>query len=601
MNAKGASPKQDYRILICNGPGCLSSNGIFDKFKEILAKKGLSDKAMVIKTGCFGFCAEGTIVKIVPDEVFYTKVQVGDVEEIIEQHLIKKNVVKRLLYVDDSKQIRQTHQEIPFYNGQYRIALRNLGVINPENIEEYIGSHGYLALAKILKTPISREVVIATIKESGLRGRGGAGFSTGLKWEFAYKAVSDKKYVICNADEGDPGAFMDRSILEGDPHSVLEAMAICGYAIGSDEGLIYVRAEYPMAVSRLQTAIAQAREKGLLGDNILGTGFNFNIHISLGAGAFVCGEETALINSAEGLRGEPRQKPPFPASKGLWNKPTNINNVETFANICPIILNGASWFNSIGTEKSKGTKVFALVGKVKNVGLVEVPMGTSLRDIIFKIGGGIPNNKKFKAVQTGGPSGGCLPTELLDLSIDYESLVAADSMMGSGGMIVLDEDDCMVNIAKFYLDFTLSESCGKCTPCRIGNTRLYETLTRITQGKGSLEELEDMKELSQIIKDTSICGLGQSAPNPVLSTTKYFADEYLAHIKDHRCPAGDCRELITYAIIPEKCIGCTLCRRQCPVDCISGETKTVHNIDASKCIKCGLCYEKCPVKAISRQ
>ncbi len=590
-------------ILICGGTGCMSSHSpvVYENFNKILKEQELGNEVQVLKTGCFGFCEQGPIVKIYPDNIFYVGVTGDDVEEIIKEHVIKGRPVKRLLYVDPQKKEKaEENKSIDFYQSQVRIALRNCGLIDPENINDYISVRGYEALGQCLteKTP---QDVVEMIKASGLRGRGGAGFPTGSKWEFAAKSQSDKKYVVCNADEGDPGAFMDRSILEGDPHSVLEAMAICGYAIGADEGVIYIRAEYPLAVKRLQIAIEQAEEIGLLGDNIFGTDFSFRISLSLGAGAFVCGEETALLNSIEGGRGEPRVKPPFPAVKGLYQKPTNINNVETFANICPILLNGVEWFTSIGTEKSKGTKVFALAGKINNVGLVEVPMGTKLRDIIYKIGGGIRNGKEFKAIQTGGPSGGCIPAKLLDLEIDYESLNAAGSMMGSGGMIVMDEDDCMVNIAKFYLEFTLEESCGKCTPCRIGTTRIFEILERITQGNGTMEDLDELKELGEIIKDTALCGLGQTAPNPVLSNMNYFYDEFVAHIKDKKCPAGACTDLLQYVIIDDKCIGCTLCARNCPVSCISGATKKVHNIDQDRCIKCGVCASKCPTKAIIKQ
>ncbi|KAI4453659.1 nadh-quinone oxidoreductase subunit f [Holotrichia oblita] len=587
-------------ILVCGGTGCVSSGAtdVFDEFERILNEENLSNEIQVVKTGCFGFCEQGPIVKIYPDNIFYVRVTHEDVDLIIKEHVIKGRIVDKLLYHDPIKgETESEHRHIPFYQSQLRIALRNCGIIDPENISDYIAVDGYQALGNAL-CDMSREEVINIIKASGLRGRGGAGFPTGVKWEAAYKNESDKKYVICNADEGDPGAFMDRSILEGDPHSVLEAMAICGYAIGSDEGVIYIRAEYPLAVQRLEIAIAQAEEYGLLGDNILGTDFSFRVSLSLGAGAFVCGEETSLMNSVQGLRGEPRVKPPFPAQKGLWDKPSNINNVETYANIAPILLNGSDWFRSIGTEKSTGTKVFALAGKINNVGLVEVPMGIPLRDIIYKIGGGIRNGKEFKAVQTGGPSGGCIPASMLDLKIDYDSLQAVGSMMGSGGMIVMDEDDCMVNIAKYYLDFTVEESCGKCTPCRIGNRRLLEILERITSGKGTEEDLGELKELSEVIQDCSLCALGQTAPNPVVSTLKYFFDEYEAHVKEKRCPSGKCVDLLKYNIVPDKCIGCTICAKNCPVSCISGERKAVHEIDQDKCIKCGVCLSKCPTKAI---
>ncbi len=594
--------KYRMHVLICGGTGCMSSDSvdIFDQFNTQLALKELSSEVQVLKTGCFGFCEQGPIVKIYPDNVFYVQVKGSDVEELINEHIIKGRPVQRLLFTDPNKKTKESeHRHIPFYESQVRIALRNCGIIDPEKIDDYIAVDGYQALGAALE--MSPADVIATVKKSGLRGRGGAGFPTGAKWEFASKSVSDKKYVICNADEGDPGAFMDRSVLEGDPHSVIEAMAICGYAIGADEGVIYIRAEYPLAVERLKIAIEQAEEYGLLGDGILGSNFNFKISINLGAGAFVCGEETSLMNSVEGGRGEPRVKPPFPAVKGLWQKPSNINNVETFANIPPIFTKGADWFNTIGTEKSKGTKVFALAGKVNNVGLVEVPMGTTLRDIIFKVGGGIRNGRAFKAAQTGGPSGGCLPTELLDINIDYESLQAAGSMMGSGGLIVMDEDDCMVDIAKFYLEFTVDESCGKCTPCRIGNRRLHEILERITKGNGTMEDLNELQDLGEIIKDCSLCGLGQTAPNPVLSTLKYFFDEYKAHVIDKKCPAGKCTHLLSFEVLPEKCTGCTVCARNCPVSCISGERKQAHVIDQNKCIKCGVCHSKCPFKAIVRK
>ncbi len=592
-------------ILICGGTGCISSDSdaVHENFNKILAEKNLTNEVQVLKTGCFGFCEQGPIVKIYPDNVFYVKVTGKDVAELIEEHVIKGRVVERLLYHDPEKKKPEVeHRHIPFYQSQVRIALRNCGIIDPEKIEDYISVSGYEALGRCL-TELKPEEVIDIIKKSGLRGRGGGGFPTGVKWEAAAKSVSEdgKKYVICNADEGDPGAFMDRSILEGDPHSVLEAMAITGYSIGADEGVIYIRAEYPLAVDRLNIAIAQAEKMGLLGENILGTGFNFKISLSLGAGAFVCGEETSLMNSIQGERGEPRVKPPFPAQKGLWDKPSNINNVETFANVCPIILNGADWFASFGTEKSKGTKVFALAGKINNVGLVEVPMGITLRDVIYKVGGGIRNGKQFKAVQTGGPSGGCIPASMLDLPIDYENLLSIGSMMGSGGMIVMDEDDCMVNIAKFYLEFTVDESCGKCTPCRVGNRRLHEMLERITNGTGTKDDLHELQELGEVIKDCSLCGLGQTAPNPILSTLKYFYDEYEAHVVDKKCPAGACTDLLKYTIIPEKCIGCTICARNCPVPCIEGERKEPHNIIQEKCIKCGVCFSKCPKQAVVRQ
>jgi len=595
--------KYRMHILVCAGTGCIASESpkVHDALCHQLKKAALADEVQVVKTGCFGFCEQGPIIKIYPDNVFYVKVTADDVEEIINEHVIKGRTVERLLYHDPQKnQSEAEHRNIPFYQSQIRIALRNCGVIDPEKIEDYIAVRGYEALGQAIYDKKPQEI-IDELKKSGLRGRGGAGFPTGLKWELSAKSKGDKKYVLCNADEGDPGAFMDRSILEGDPHSLLEAMAICGRVIGADEGVIYIRAEYPLAVERLRTAIAQAEEMGLLGDNILGSDFSFRISINLGAGAFVCGEETSLINSVQGMRGEPTMKPPFPAEKGLWQKPTNVNNVETYANIPQILLNGADWFSSIGTEKSKGTKVFALAGKINNVGLVEVPMGTTLHEVIYNIGGGIRNGKKFKAVQTGGPSGGCIPAQFIDMPIDYESLSAVGSMMGSGGMIVLDEDDCMVNIAKFYLEFTVEESCGKCTPCRIGNRRLLEILERITEGKGTEKDLDTLRELGEIIRDCSLCGLGQSAPNPVISTIKYFYDEYKAHVIDKKCPAGSCTHLLQYTVIPEKCIGCTLCARNCPVSCISGERKKVHEIDQDRCIKCGVCMAKCPVGAITRE
>lgn len=590
-------------VLICGGTGCTSSGGpqLVKAMNEELFKRGLDKEVKVVQTGCFGLCALGPVVVIYPEGSFYSQVKVEDIPEIVEEHLLKGRLVKRLLY-DETLEAGQVKSlsETKFYKKQKRIALRNCGVINPENIDEYIAYDGYQALGKVLTT-MTPEQVIQTILDSGLRGRGGAGFPTGLKWRFAAQAKGDKKYVCCNADEGDPGAFMDRSVLEGDPHAVLEAMAIAAYAIGSDEGYIYVRAEYPIAVKRLQIAIKQAKEYGLLGKNIFGTNFNFDLHIRLGAGAFVCGEETALMTSIEGKRGEPRPRPPFPANQGLFAKPTILNNVETYANVPQIILNGSEWFASMGTEKSKGTKVFALGGKITNTGLVEVPMGTTLREIIEEIGGGVPNGKKFKAAQTGGPSGGCIPTSHLDTPIDYDNLVAIGSMMGSGGLIVMDEDNCMVDIAKFFLEFTVDESCGKCAPCRIGVKRLYEMLDKITSGKGEPGDLEKMEELCYHIKSTALCGLGQTAPNPVLSTLRYFRDEYEAHVKDKRCPAGVCKALLSYVIDPVKCTGCTLCARNCPVDAISGTVKQPHVIDPSKCIKCGVCETKCKFGAISKK
>ncbi|WP_127837391.1 NADH-ubiquinone oxidoreductase-F iron-sulfur binding region domain-containing protein [Clostridium prolinivorans] len=586
-------------ILICGGTGCKASKSeqILRNFNRYIDLAGLSDKVHVSITGCFGFCEKGPIVKVLPDNVFYIHVTPEDVEDIVREHLVKGNVVERLLYEEPTlKEKVKRQDQMSFYGKQHRIALRNCGLINPEDITEYIAEDGYLALGKVL-TSMTPDEVIQTMIDSGLRGRGGGGFPTGQKWLFAKKSNSKEKYIICNADEGDPGAFMDRSILEGDPNSVIEAMAIAGYAIGANQGYIYIRAEYPLAIERLKTAINEARELGLLGKNILGSGFDFDLDIRYGAGAFVCGEETALIHSIEGNRGEPTTKPPFPAVSGLWEKPTCVNNVETFANIPPIILNGANWYNSMGTKTSKGTKVFALAGKINNVGLVEVPMGTTLREIIYDIGGGIKNGRKFKAVQTGGPSGGCIPASMLDSPIDYESLNSIGSMMGSGGMIVMDEDNCMVDIAKFYLEFTVDESCGKCTPCRVGNKRLLEILTRITEGKGTEQDLVDLKELAETIKDTALCGLGQTAPNPVLSTMKYFMDEYEAHVKEKRCPAGVCQALMQY-FITDKCIGCTKCARQCPVSAISGKVKDRHVIDQEKCIKCGACQTACPVKAI---
>ena len=583
------------------GTGCRASasKNIICRLEDCLKERALEDEVQVIATGCFGFCEKGPIVKIMPDNTFYVQVKPEDAEEIVNEHIIKGRKVERLLYKEPSKKVTVSDSKhMEFYKKQLRIALRNCGFIDPENIEECIGRDGYSALAKCL-TEMTPEAVIDEIKRSGLRGRGGGGFPTGLKWEFARKYQADQKYVVCNADEGDPGAFMDRSIMEGDPHSVIEAMAICGYSIGASKGLVYIRAEYPLAIERLRIAIEQAEKYGLLGENILGTDFSFHIEIRYGAGAFVCGEETALIHSMEGHRGEPTTKPPFPAESGYLNKPTNVNNVETLANI-PVILNkGADWFASIGTERSKGTKVFALAGKINNVGLIEVPMGTTLREVIYEIGGGIKNGKKFKAVQTGGPSGGCLTEKHLDTPIDFDNLLAAGSMMGSGGMIVMDEDDCMVAVAKFYLEFIVEESCGKCSPCRIGNKRLLEILTRITEGKGTMEDLDNLRNLSQVIKDTALCGLGQTSPNPVLSTLEHFYDEYVAHIRDHKCPAGKCKALLSFRIDPQLCVGCTLCSRNCPVDAIIGERKEAHFIDTTKCIKCGTCKDKCKFNAIS--
>jgi len=591
------------QVLICGGTGCTSSgsNEIMEHFEELVAKSGLEKEVKIVRTGCFGLCAAGPVVIVYPEGTFYSRVRVEDVDEIVSEHLVKGRIVQHLVYKDKNHE-EEHHlslENIEFYKKQKRIALRNCGVIDPENIDEYIAFDGYKALSKVL-TEMKPEDVIKTVLDSGLRGRGGAGFPTGLKWKFAAATKADQKYMVCNADEGDPGAFMDRSVLEGDPHAVLEAMAIGGYAIGATEGYVYVRAEYPIAVKRLEIAIEQAREYGLLGKNILDSGFNFDVFVRLGAGAFVCGEETALMASIEGERGEPRPKPPFPAVKGLFAAPTNINNVETFANIAQIILKGADWFKSIGTEKSSGTKVFALGGKINNTGLVEIPMGTTLREIIFDIGGGIPNGKKFKAVQTGGPSGGCIPTEHLDIPIEYDTLTQIGSMMGSGGMIVMDEDNCMVDIARFFLDFTVDESCGKCTPCRIGTRRMLEILERIVKGQGKEGDIEKLEALATNIKATALCGLGQTAPNPVLSTLKYFRGEYEAHIKEKRCPAHHCQALLNY-YITDKCRGCTACVKVCPVTAISGVVKEKHLIDATKCIKCGSCVEKCRFGAIEKR
>ncbi|WP_299093235.1 NADH-quinone oxidoreductase subunit NuoF [uncultured Bacteroides sp.] len=589
------------QILICGGTGCKASDShiIAERLQQALEKNNIADKVDIITTGCFGFCEKGPIVKIIPDNTFYTQVVPDDADEIVGEHIIGGRKIERLLYIDPkTEKTVSDSKHMDFYRKQMRIALRNCGFIDPENIEEYIALDGYMALADSLlhKKP---EEVIDVIKRSGLRGRGGGGFPTGKKWEFAHKEQADMKYVVCNADEGDPGAFMDRSIMEGDPHSIVEAMAVCGYSIGSPKGLVYIRAEYPLAIQRLKIAIAQAREYGLLGKNIFGTDFSFDIEIRYGAGAFVCGEETALIHSMEGKRGEPTLKPPFPAEAGYLGKPTNVNNVETLANIPIILTKGAEWFASIGTERSKGTKVFALAGKINNVGLIEVPMGTTLREVIYEIGGGIKGGKKFKAVQTGGPSGGCLTEKHLDTPIDFDNLLAEGSMMGSGGMIVMDEDDCMVSVSRFYLDFTVEESCGKCTPCRIGNKRLLELLNKITEGRATMKDLDILSTLGKVIKDTALCGLGQTSPNPVLSTLNNFYDEYVEHVRDKTCRAKQCKSLLTYTINPELCIGCHLCFKHCPADAILGDVRKPHVINPDKCIKCGMCMARCKFKAIN--
>ena len=594
-------------VLICGGTGCTSSGSkvLMSTFEKELEKNGLQEEVKIVQTGCFGLCALGPVVIIYPEGTFYSRVEEKDVAEIVSEHLLKGRLVERLVYKDVDESIVEeagktvSLNDTNFYKTQKRVALRNCGLIDPENIDEYIAMDGYAALGKVL-TEMTPQDVIKEVIDSGLRGRGGGGFPTGRKWSFTAANAADQKYVVCNADEGDPGAFMDRSVLEGDPHCLIEAMTICGYATGASEGYVYVRAEYPIAVKRLQIAIDQAKEYGLLGKNIFDSGFDFDLHIRLGAGAFVCGEETALMTSIEGNRGEPRPRPPYPAVKGLFGKPTTENNVETFANIPQIILKGAEWFASMGTEKSKGTKVFALGGKIENTGLVEIPMGTTLREIIYDIGGGIPNGKKFKAAQTGGPSGGCIPASLIDTEIDYDNLTAIGCMMGSGGLIVMDEDNCMVDIAKFFLDFTIDESCGKCSPCRIGTKRMMEILEKITDGNGTLEDLDKLEELAYYIKENSLCGLGQTAPNPVLATLKFFRDEYVAHVVDKKCPAGVCKSLLNYVIDADKCKGCTLCARKCPANAISGTVKNPHVIDTTKCIKCGACIDSCKFGAISK-